>query len=379
MANTPLTMATAKATFDALTRDMRPSVLVDNIFVDKPVWMKMKSAMLPVSGRAWQPPVMLRAQTGQWYTRAGEIGSSLSSTFSPEIATSASYTLKYWAGHVLIPSQDILLQGRLGLVDLHRAYIDNELESVKAALSTSIFTRNTTTIGTGVESNGMETFDAAFWYGNTYGGINPGVSNQTTWEAHVMYGDTNGSSQIDAVAPSLANVEFMVDAIQGTCGKKPDLIVTTEEVFLALKAQISANDYLSAMMSKSGSDSVRWGVSTLWISDVPVVADRDCYGEAFTSGQATNVLADGHDMYFINFSHYKLAYDAGVSWKWHEDGWEHLKLPYDAFLNMFYVWCTTGTDQRRAHGRIVNIDPTMDASDFTLGTIRLPGGTYLNA
>lgn len=379
MANTPLTMATAKATFDALTRDMRPSVLVDNIFVEKPVWMKMKQNMLPVSGRAWQPPVMLRAQTGQWYTRAGEIGSSLSSTFSPEIATAASYTIKYWAGHVFIPTQDIKQQGRLGLVDLHRAYIQNEIESVKTALSDAIFERSTTTIGTGQASNGMETFDMACWYGNTYGGISPLVANQTTWEAHVMYGNTNDSSQIDPVAPSLANIEFMVDAIYHTCGEKPDLIVTTEAVWLALKAQISANDYLSAMMSKAGSDSVKWGVSTLWIGGVPVVADRDCYGEDFTTGQATTVLADGHDIYFLNFNHFKLAYDSGVSFKWHEDGWERQKLPYDAFLNMFYVWLTTGSDARRSLGRIVNVNPAMDMSDFELGTIRLPGGTFLNS
>ena len=373
MADTPLTMATAKATFDSLTQDMRPRVLVDNIFVDKPFWVKMRGNMLPVSGRAWMPPVMLRKLTGQWYTRAGEIGSSLSTSFSPEIASSAKYEIKFWAGHVLIPTQDIAQQGRLGLVDLHQAYIDNEVLSVRDAMSTAIFDRDTTTIGTGQESNGIETLDQACWYGNTYGGISPLVANQTTWEAHVMYGETD--TYIQPVAPSVENFEFMVDTIEATSGEKPDLIVVTEATWLALKAQVTANEYLSAMMSQKGNEGVNWQTSTLWIGGVPVVRDRDCYGEDFTADQATVVLADGHDAYFLNFNRFKFAYDAGISFRWHEDGWERTKLPYDAFLNTFYVWGTTGSTARRTLGRIANIDPTMNQSDFTLGTIRLPGGS----
>lgn len=376
MADTPIPVDTATATFDALTLDLRPKVMVDNIFQKKPVWLKMRGNMKPVTGRNWMPPVQLAKMSGQWYTRGQSIGENLQQTFSPEIATSAQYRIKKYAGHVLIPAEDVDEQGdATELVDLLKAYTDNEVLSVRDDLSTALFERDETTIGTGQVTSGMESLDMACYYGNTYGAIDPTDTDQETWEAHVMYGETV-SAKIKPLCPSWSNFEHLVDEMVDTCGELPDLIVVTPKTWQALKAQITANDYAVAKAANADSDVVRWGFSALWVQDVPIIKDRDCYGEDFVADQATTVLAKGHDAYVLNFKHLKLAYNRKRSWKWHEEGWKHTYLDYDAYLNMFYAWCTIGTDARRTLGRMLTIDPTMTADEMEaigLGTVRLPG------
>lgn len=372
MADTPIPVDTATATFDALTLDLRPRVMVDNIFQDKPVWKKFRANMKGVYGRAWMPPVQLAKMSGQWYTRASPIGSNLQQQFSPEIATSASYRIKKYAGHVLIPAEDVDEQGNMSLVDLLRSYTENEVLSVRDDLSTALFERDETTIGTGQVTNGMESLDMACYYGNTYGGIDPTDTDQETWEAHVMYGATDGGV-ILPVSPSWGNFEHLVDEIVDTTGERPSLGIVTPPTWRALKGQISAEEYASMRAAYANTDVVKWGFSALWVQDVPLIKDRDCYAEDFAAGQATTVLAKGHDAYFPNFNHLKLAYNKKRSFKWHEDGWKHTMLDYDAYLNMFYAWCTIGTDARRTLGRVINIDPTQGISDFTPGTVRLPG------
>ena len=379
MAETAIPIDTAKATFDALTTSLTSRRLIDSIFRATPLWARMNQNMKPISGTAWMPNVQLGKLTGGTYTRAtalgGATGNVPASGFSPEIATRAKYEVKYHYLPVMIPTQDVKQQGTQKLVDLLESYVKNAVNSVRMEASTEIFTRSEVTIGTGQASNGIETLDQLCWYGNTFGEIDPTDTNQETWEAHCMYGKTS-DSKIQKVSPSLNNISEMIRATHATCGEKPDLVVVTEAHWQALKAQITANDYLVAKAANVDSDIVKWGFSAIWVDDIPVVSDRDIYGEDFVADQSTCVAAKGHDAYFLNFGgddHLKLAYDRGVSFKWHENGWERLKFPYDAYLNVHYWWATIGTDMRRAHGRMVNVDPTQAIADFGLGTVRLPG------
>lgn len=374
MAVIPIT--TAEATFNALTRYYRPKAMVDNIFQDKPFWLKLRKQLKAVTGIAWKPAVQLAKMSGVWYPRAGSIGENLQQTFSPEIATTAEFMTKEHALPVLIPAQDVDKQGSVQtLVGLLRAYVDNAVLSARDDWSAAVFERNETTIGTGQLTDAMESLDQACYFGNTFGGINPLTVGQETWEAHVMVGATV-STKIKPVPPTWSNFEHLIDEMFDTCGESADLVLVTPETWQALKAQISANDYATAKMAHADSDVVKWGISALWVQDVPIVKDRDCYREAFVADQATTVLAKGHDAYVLNFKHMKLAYNQRRSFKWHEGGWKHTYLDYDAYLNMFYGWFTIGTDARRTLGRIINIDPTMTADEMEaigLGTVRLPG------
>lgn len=381
MADSQLAIDQAKATFAALTRAMRPRTLVDNIFQARPIWNKLRQNMKPVSGTSFQPAIELRQMTGRKYTRKTNL--NLGAEWAPEIATTADYETYEYLMHVQIPMQDILKQGTQGLVDLHQAYIKNAIKSVRTDFSSDLFqTRGsdgTGAIGTGravdatTSVSGMNTLDQCMWYGNTYGGVNPLTTNQETWEAHVVQGQANASSEIEAVAPSLQNFEFAIEQVEMTCDEKPDLIVVTEDTWQALKAQVPAQDYAMQRAAYKGTDIVRWGYSALWVLDVPIVRDRDCYGEDFTPGQATTVLAKGHDAYGINFNHFWYIFNRNASFRWHEDGWERGRTSYDCLHNQYYVWGNTACDSRRAQLRFINIDPTMDISDFELATMRLPG------
>jgi len=381
MAEQQLSIANAKATFYALTRAMRPRDLVDNIFIAKPVWAKMRKHMKPVGGVSWQPAIELRTQSGRRYTRKTNL--ALGAVWSPEIASTADYETGEYLLHVQIPTQDIKKQtSGQGLVDLHKTYMNNAIKSVRKDMSSDLFqTRGsdgTGDIGTGqaVDSvtsvSGMRTLDQCMWYANTYGGVDPTVSNQETWEAHCMYGDTVDSA-IEAVAPSMQNFEYIVEQTEGTCDEKPDLIVVSEDTWQALKAQVPAQDYAQQRAAYKDTDIIRWGFSALWVLDVPIVRDRDCYGEAFVPSQTTVKAAKGHDAYGINFNHFKFIYNRNGSFQWHEDGWRHEILDYDCVHNQYFIWGDTACTSRRAQFRMVNIDPTMAVGDFALGTVRLPG------
>jgi len=374
MAEGQVTVATAKATFYALTRAMRPKTLVDNIFQRRPVWNKLRGNMKPVSGVSWQPAIEMRELTGTRYTRGTNL--DLAGDFSPEIATTADFTTSEYIMPVMIPTQDVLKQGTQGLVDLHKTYMKNAIRSVRTDLSADLFqTRGadaTGAIGTGQIANGMLTLDKCMWYANTYGGVSPAVANQETWEAHVMQ-PTAAAGATVALAPSMQNFEYMVEQIEMTCDEKPALIIVTEETWQALKAQVPSQDYALWRSAYAGTDIIRWGYSALWVLDVPIVRDRDCYGSAFVADQSTVLAAKGHDAYFVNFDHFKYIYNRNASFQWHEDGWRREILTYDCIHNQYFVWGSTACDSRRSQGRMVGIDPTMAIGDFTLGTVRLPG------
>lgn len=364
---------TAKSTFMALTRAMRPRTLVDNIFQRRPVWNKLRQNMKPVSGTCWQPAIELRELTGQTYTRGTNL--NLYGSFSPEIATTAVFETTEYLMPVMIPTQDVLNQGSQGLVDLHRKYMENAVRSVRKDLSAQLFTTRTTlgNIGTGQVSNGMLSLDQCHWYGNTYGGVDPTVENQETWEAHCMYGQADGASKIRAVAPSLQNFEYIIEQTEMTTDEKPDLIVVSEGTWLALKAQVPAQEYATQRAAYANTDIVKWGYSALWVLDVPIVRDRDVYDTPFVADQTTVKEACGHDAFGINFNHFKYIYNKAASFQWHEDGWRREILSYDCIHNQYFVWGSTACDSRRTQFRMVNIDPTMDIEDFELGTVRLPG------
>ena len=382
MAEQQLSIDNAKATFYALTRAMRPKDLVDNIFIANPVWAKMRQNMVPVGGVSYQPAIELGKQTGIRYTEKTNV--NLGATWAPEIATTADFTTGEYLLHVQIPTQQIYKQtSQQSIVDLHQSYMRNAIKSVRGDMSDDLFqTRGSTglaAIGTGravdgtTSVQGMLTLDSCMWYGNTYGGVNPTKTGQETWEAHAMVGQANDSSQIEAVAPSLQNFELMIEKIEGTTDEKPGLIVVTEDTWQALKAQVPAQDYAMMRAAYKGTDIVRWGFSALWVLDVPIVRDRDCFGTDFTAGQATNLLACGHDAYFINFDYFKYIYNRNASFRWHEDGWRHEILNYDCIHNQYFVWGGTACTSRRGQGRMINIDPTMAVDDFESGVVRLPG------
>ena len=218
----------------------------------------------------------------------------------------------------------------------------------------------------------------------------------------------------------------MIRSIIGTTGERPDLVVVEDAYWDVLSSQLTRNEYLMALQAHQGNDVVKWGFSSLFVNDVPVVADRDCRGwpisgnllaaedawadtteytvgeevtetaveyvciQDHTSATATNkpgagtawndywLVQDtnrkkllGYEALFLNFDHLKLAYNARRSFKWDPDGWRR-PTQYDEYLNFIYAWATIGGDARRTLGRIFNVDITQVPADWTPGVVTLP-------
>ena len=244
------------------------------------------------------------------------------------------------------------------------AQVRSATKSMGKSLNSAIFTGNPSASPTEMNSLNVICDDTA-----VCGELNPGTSGYENWKAHVMEGEDTFAT---AVSPSLDNISKLNRSIAGTCGEKPDVTFVAEDYWDCLHAQITSNDYLLAKAANATSQVVKWGFDALWVDGVPIIADRDCSGETWVSGQSTRTAAKGYQAFSVNFDYLKLAYNPRRAFKWDPDGWVRPQ-NYDRYLNKLFFWGTLGTTQRRAQGRIYNVNIAQDSGDFALGTVTLPG------
>lgn len=351
-------------TFDALTEYYTAESLVDNVFQGTPVWDYFRRNMEPVSGKGYMPLIMYDTEGGEWYDKGDQVGGSLHPDVSGDIATRALFKHQFYRNPVRLNAQDTDLQGPLAIVDLMQTYVENKTDSMRTDLGSKLFS------GSGETSDpsevcGLETGCAD----SEWGGIDPAGDSIPVWAAHLMEGEDTYATP---VAPSLDNISKMIRLIMGTCGeeKKPDLVAVADDLWDVLYGQLTRNEYNNARVANSDNPVVQWGYSAIFVNGVPVVADRNCSGEAWVSGETTRADAKGYQAYFLNFDHLTLYYAPSRSFKWDPDGWRRPS-DYDQYLNYLYFWGGIGGDHRRTLGRIFNIciDKTeLPLADWHIGT-----------
>ena len=411
------------STFEALTASYVPKVLVDNVFIGTPVLNKLRQHTKPIKGKNWEPIIEYDSDAGEWYDKGDPVLSP--TTVSSNIASRAQYVLQFYRRKVLLDAQDTDLQDGAVIVDLMKSYVKNATSRMAKDISHKSFYGNPAGDPKTINSLWAACDDVDI--PQKYGGI--AVADMPSWKAHTMEGQTTHTVP---VSPSIENHSKMIRSIIGTTGERPDLDVVEDAYWDALSSQITRNEYLMALQANAGNDVVKWGFSTLFINEVPVVADRDCPGwatsdltngaawgtgeamvigderlhgganyvciQAHTSETAVNepgeataaniweqywllqdngasanrMLMGGYQAFFLNFDHLKLAYNSKRSWKWDPAGWRR-PTDYDQYLNYIYAWITIGCDARRTLGHIANVDITQVPADWTPGVMSLPG------
>jgi len=353
------------STFDALTDDYKPRVLIDNIFTGSPTWNYIKQNMFPLSGRTWQPLIEYAGLTGEWYERADKVEDE--DALVGDIATRASYVLRMFRQQVLLAAPDVDMQGTESLIDLMKAYVRNASESIRSQMTTSLFT----TVAKGFD--GLDKMCDNVINAD-YGGLNPDADSLPTWVAHVMEGEAdNGNAFGVAVSPWIENIARMRRAIIETCGQgtSPDICVVQSDYYDKLAAYVGENQYLIAKAANASNQVVKWGFDALFCNDMPIVSERACPGAPWVAGQATRALAKGYQAFLVNFDHCKLGFNSKRAFKWDPGGWVRPR-NFDGYENWLYVWANLGTDMRRAQGRIFNVDIAQE-SGYTYGTVDIPG------
>lgn len=352
-------------TFEALTEFYTPRRLIDNIFTGTPLLNWFRRNMVQAAGIAWTPIVEIAKEDGEWYDRGDQVGTP--TTITGEIATRAVFYYQFYRRKVLLEAQDTDGQGAQKLIDLMNAQVRNATKSMQTNLNNKLFSGNPAANPAEINS-----LDVALDNLNTWGGLNGNAAGYYQWQAHMMVGEDTFATP---VAPSLQNISKMIQSILLTTGEKPTAIFVAEPYWDVLRAQVGENQYLIANAARANSDVVKWGFDALWVDGVPVVPDRECLGSAWVPGQATRADAAGYQAFFVNFKYMKMAYNPARAFKWDPDGWRRPD-DYDRYLNYLYFWGTIGSDQRRAHGRIMNVclDTTLlPVADWKLGTVHIPG------
>lgn len=342
-------------TFEAVTTVYTPRVLADNIIVGSPTLEYLKKNTLRVPMKGYEPLIQYATLSGGWYGR----GEQLTLTLSGDIATRAHFDLKCYALPIFLAAQDVDGQGEWALVDMLQSYIRNAIDSANQQLNEDIWN------ATPADSDEMSGLSLACDNATTWGGLNP--STYTSWKAHVMEGEDTYATP---VSPTIDNIGLMIQRIQGTVKKKPELIVVAEDYWDVLAAQVSSNIQYSATLHQNN-PVVRLGFDAIFVKGVPVTTDRKCPGEDWVSGQATRTAAKGYEAFFLNFDHLKLLVGGKRSFQWDPAGWRRPE-EYDGYFNRFYAWIGIGGDRRAAQGRIFNVDIAQDPGDYKLGTVSVP-------
>ncbi len=347
----------------AMTQAYTPRVLVDNIFVGTPLWLKFRQNMLAIPSYAYQPLIEYAYDSGDWYDAGDQVGTP--NTESAQISTQAKFTLAFFRRRITLNAQSVDLQGSSAIVDLLAAHVRSATESMRMSLAAKLFTGNPAANPTELGGLDYVCDDTATW-----GGLAPG--SYAWWEPHIIEGT---STYAVAVSPSLANLAKMCRSVANTTGERVDMIVVAENFWDKLAGQISANDYAVALASNMNNDVVKWGFSTLFLNDaagIPIVSDRYATGAAWTAGQSTRATAAGYRAYFLNFNHLKLAFNSRRAFKWDPDGWKR-PIDYDQQINFIYFWGNLVGDARRTLGMEYNVDITQEPGDFTASSVTLPG------
>ncbi len=345
-------------TFDAIVREHIEPTVVDNFFRETPVMTELRQTAKPVTGDEIHELIEHTGPTASWV--ADEVTNLTASRV--EEVTRAVYPWRHAEVDARISKFKInAARGPEAVADQIRIKTQSCINALRMAVSTSIFTDQTGNEILGLTDICDNVCDTEF------GGIVPDVSDNKAgempqWVAHVMEDDADSNGY---VAPSIANLKKMVRYITDTCGEKPHLIVVHPEYYNVVEAQVSENDRLAGIRN---ANVVQMGFDAIGINGVPLVSDLDCTGSAYSSGSR----ADGYEAFFINWNYCGLRYEAVQSFKF--NGW---KEPTDAndIINFLWLHGNLVCSQRRAMGRMFNVNIAMAQSDWQDGTVVRPSAT----
>jgi len=328
---------------DALVREYIEPGLVDNYFSGTPVLDALRKTQRRAGGDVIQ--TLLEYDAGDAAAVADKAQLTPSET---DVATRSTYSWRHYYADVRLSKWELgLSQEPEGLADLMQVITANAMKALKKVVSAKLFTTQS--------GNDLDALIDAADDGTTtdpYGSIE--VSDLPSWAAHVIEDDDNSSGK---VAPSITNFKRMIRRIQMYSGEKPDMCVVHPDLYDIIEAQVDDNDFVSMIRLNNG---VEVGYDAININGCSVVADLDMTGSAFSSGSRS----DGYEAMFLNWNYVWLANFPDTSWKF--EGWQK---PYDYRDIVNYLWLDGNVvcSQRRALGRIYNIDITLDPNDWVAG------------
>lgn len=368
MATTDRTIPSS-STFNALTRDYLYGYIEEQLWLDTALLTMMKARINWVTGRSVQPLMHYkRASAGGWYGHGEVVDDAVIQQLAGEIATRCKFELARYRQPVVLDSWDTDAQGAHAIVKLFNEYVNDIMEGCREDLGSAIFTGNPATDPDIITGINIALDDTQPW-----GLIDPTATHYEFWRPHFM--DGSGSTYATAVAPSLANFRRMIRRINATVHAKPTVCVVSEDLWDVLAAQMDPND--NAISQRVNDELYKWGFDALRINGVPIVEDLNAPGSAWVTGQSTRATAAGYQALFLNLDKLYISANRQRSFKWDPAGWRR-PTNMDAQLNYFYVWMQIVGKNRRANGRIWNMDIEMDLDDMAavgVGSVTRPVAT----
>lgn len=329
--------------------------MVSQCFRSTPVWEYLKRGARKAGGVSVQFPIE--------YARLGGGSRALNGQMTlttPEIATKATGSWRHY--YVPVQLEQIEMEYNQydprAIANYLNMYTRSALDTMREKhLGVDIFKAQTSTA---LDSIVDAVSDSA-----TYAGI--AKSDIPSWQCVVAEGEKPSSYKL-AVSPSIDNFRKMIRVIREVSGKKPDIIVTSGDVYDVLGQQVSVNDQVIATRS---SQVVQWGYEAIHIDGVPVITDLNFEEQQcadFVASEDTRAHAAGHQALFLNFSDLFMYYLPSRWLSWDKMGWVSAN-DYTQYINKIHFSGNIICTSRRSQGRIYNIDPTQDPADWTLMSI----------
>lgn len=325
---------------DTLVREFIEPGLVDNYFSGTPVLDALRQTQRRAGGDVIQ--VLLEYATQS----AASVADKAQLTYADtELITRGQANWRHYYADTMMSKWELALsQEPEGLADLMQVKTANAMKAMKDVVSAKLFTAQATT-------NLNSLIDAADDV-TGYEGI--ATADMATWKAQVMEDDAAVSGK---VAPSITNIKRMIRRVQMYSGEKPDMCVVAPDLYDIIEAQVDDNDFVSMIRLNNG---VEVGYDAININGCKVVADLDMVGSAWTSTTRGN----GYEAMFLNWKYCWLAYFPETSWKF--EGWQK-PVDYRNIINYLWLDANVVCSQRRALGRIFNIDITIDPTSWVAG------------
>lgn len=242
----------------AITREKVMPKIEDQIIEESVTLGRfLRKAKLTDGGTEIHVPVKYRHNSqGGYYS-----GLELLDAGQEHTRTRAVWQWKQYHKPIVIDNIEVAKNGGEGkVVDLMSAEMQDAKDGMKDELSTALFSD-----GTGDDGKQMDGLQAAVDDGTnvaTYAGINR--STYTWWQAN--YTALGGVLSLSAMATMFDSCEH--------AGKKPDVIVTTKDIWTDYEALL--DDQIRYISSGSGGNKLEGGATTLAFRATPVEKDDYC-------------------------------------------------------------------------------------------------------
>jgi len=355
-------------TFNTLTREYYQPGFPDNIYSKSAFWSEFVRGIQFGAGTKIRVPIESARLGGAWYNEDGVIGLT-----TPEIATYAEFDWRYAVVPIQLSAQKVDLNAEAGteqVLNLLDTYIKSAGKTmIDSHLGTDIYLDhfrddpiyNLDGLFNMCQENAFNADDPGY-YAAGYGGIL--IADMPSWVAHVVRA-TGSAATWTPVSCKVEVVRDLVNEIVhggGTsyaCGEQPSIIVTTPEVYGKLSRELYQVGYHETI-SRRSERLIAAGFNTFEIDNIPVVADEHCPGSAWAEAadaepDAWN-LTTGHQMFIVNFDYFfpKVVKKYNIQF----DEWLKTAVAHN-YTNRLFWWGNAVCTQRRAHGAIYNIDPTV--------------------